>query len=57
MPLHVDMELHALQLWYTDSRKEPHMKTIKDKQLLMGADWAGFPLKEAVKAPGPSRLR
>ena len=26
------------------------MKTIKDKQLLMGADWAGFPLKEAVKA-------
>ena len=26
------------------------MKTIKDRQLLMGADWAGFPLKEAVKA-------
>ena len=26
------------------------MKTIKDKYLLMGADWAGFPLKEAVKA-------
>ena len=25
------------------------MKTIKDKYLLMGADWAGFPLKEAVK--------
>ena len=26
------------------------MKMIKDKFLLMGADWAGFPLKEAVKA-------
>ncbi len=25
------------------------MKTIKEKQLLMGADWAGFPLKEAVR--------
>lgn len=25
------------------------MKTVKDKCLLMGADWAGFPLKEAVK--------
>ena len=24
------------------------MKTIKDKQLLVGADFAGFPLKEAV---------
>ena len=26
------------------------MKTIKDKCLLMGADWAGFPLKAAVRA-------
>lgn len=26
------------------------MKMIKDKCLLMGADWAGFPLKAAVKA-------
>ena len=26
------------------------MKTIKDKQLLVGADFAGFPLKEAVVA-------
>ncbi len=26
------------------------MKTIKDRQILMAADWAGFPLKEAVKA-------
>jgi ribose 5-phosphate isomerase B len=26
------------------------MKTIKDKQLLVGADFAGFPLKEAVCA-------
>ena len=26
------------------------MKSIRDKYLLMGADWAGFPLKEAVKA-------
>lgn len=25
------------------------MKTIADKQLLMGADFAGFPLKEAIK--------
>ena len=24
------------------------MKTIKDKQLLVGADFAGYPLKEAV---------
>ncbi|NLM77156.1 MAG: RpiB/LacA/LacB family sugar-phosphate isomerase, partial [Ruminococcaceae bacterium] len=24
------------------------MKTIKNKQLLVGADFAGFPLKEAV---------
>ena len=24
------------------------MKTIKDKQILVGADFAGFPLKEAV---------
>ena len=24
------------------------MKTIKDKQVLVGADFAGFPLKEAV---------
>ena len=26
------------------------MKTIKDKQILVGADFAGFPLKEAVAA-------
>ena len=26
------------------------MKTIKDKQLLVGADFAGYPLKEAVCA-------
>ena len=26
-----------------------HMKKITDKQLLMGADFAGFPLKEAIK--------
>lgn len=26
------------------------MKTIKDKQILVGADFAGFPLKEAVVA-------
>ena len=26
------------------------MKTIKEKQLLVGADFAGFPLKEAVVA-------
>ena len=26
------------------------MKTIKDKQLLVGADFAGYPLKEAVVA-------
>ena len=25
------------------------MKTIKDKQLLMAADFAGYPLKEAIK--------
>ncbi len=36
------------------------MKTIKDKQILVGADFAGFPLKEAVVAhlkrrAGPSR--
>ena len=24
------------------------MKTIKDKEILVGADFAGFPLKEAV---------
>ena len=24
------------------------MKTVKDKQILVGADFAGFPLKEAV---------
>ena len=24
------------------------MKTVKDKQVLVGADFAGFPLKEAV---------
>lgn len=24
------------------------MKTIKDKQILVGADFAGYPLKEAV---------
>ena len=26
------------------------MKTIKDKQILVGADFSGFPLKEAVVA-------
>lgn len=26
------------------------MKTVKDKQILVGADFAGFPLKEAVVA-------
>ena len=26
------------------------MKTIKDKQILVGADFAGYPLKEAVVA-------
>ena len=26
-----------------------HMKKITDKQLLMGADFAGYPLKEAIK--------
>ena len=26
------------------------MKTIKDKQLVVGADFAGYPLKEAVVA-------
>lgn len=26
------------------------MKTIKDKQILVGVDFAGFPLKEAVVA-------
>ena len=26
------------------------MKTIKDKEILVGADFAGFPLKEAVVA-------
>ena len=26
------------------------MKTIRDKQLLVGADFAGYPLKEAVVA-------
>ena len=26
------------------------MKTVKDKQVLVGADFAGFPLKEAVVA-------
>ena len=26
------------------------MKTIKDKQLLMAADFAGYPLKEEIKA-------
>ena len=25
------------------------MKTVKDKYLLMGADFAGYPLKEAIK--------
>ena len=25
------------------------MKTVKDKQILMGADFAGYPLKEAIK--------
>jgi ribose 5-phosphate isomerase B len=25
-----------------------HLKTIKDKQILVGANFAGFPLKEAV---------
>ena len=25
------------------------MKTIKDKQLLMAADFAGYPLKEEIK--------
>ena len=29
------------------------MKTIKDKQLLVGADFAGYPLKEAVCAHLP----
>ena len=28
------------------------MKTIKDKQLLVGADFAGYPLKEAVCETG-----
>ena len=26
------------------------MKTVKDKQVLVGADFAGYPLKEAVCA-------
>ena len=26
------------------------MKTVKDKQILVGADFAGYPLKEAVVA-------
>ena len=26
----------------------PNMKTIKDKKLVVGADFAGYPLKEAV---------
>ena len=25
------------------------MKTVKDKQILMAADFAGYPLKEAIK--------
>ena len=25
------------------------MKMVKDKQILMGADFAGYPLKEAIK--------
>ncbi len=30
--------------------KEKIMKTVKDKYLVVGADFAGFPLKEAVVA-------
>jgi ribose 5-phosphate isomerase B len=33
---------------YTDASKEKRMKTVKDKHVLVGADFAGFPLKEAV---------
>ena len=29
-------------------RRRVNMKTVKDKQILVGADFAGFPLKEAV---------
>lgn len=28
----------------------PNMKTIKDKKLVVGADFAGYPLKEAICA-------
>lgn len=31
------------------------MKTIKDKQILVGADFAGFPIKEAVVAASEKR--
>ena len=28
----------------------PNMKTIKDKKLVVGADFAGYPLKEDIRA-------
>ena len=44
-------------VWYTESRNFPFgeekgeetMKTVKNKQILMAADFAGYPLKEAIK--------
>ena len=38
----------ALIISRRSGETEVFMKTIRDKQLLVGADFAGFPLKEAV---------
>ena len=35
----------------------PNMKTIKDKKLVVGADFAGYPLKEAICVPRAGRSR
>ena len=43
------MFYHLLYLYELNRRAIVFMKMVKDRQMLMAADFAGYPLKEAIK--------